>query len=41
MNNTNDTQYLTIQSTMSTNDNDLNQPPYHHYQQYQIVDTEK
>jgi len=41
LNNTNDKQHFIIQSTISNNDNDLNQPPYHHYQQYHIVDTEK
>ncbi len=41
LNNNNDKQHFLIQSTFSNNDNDLNQPPYHHYQQYHIVDTEK
>ncbi|CAF0871113.1 unnamed protein product [Adineta steineri] len=39
-NNTNEQEHLIVQSTSSNNENNV-KPPYHPYQQYHIVDTEK
>ncbi|CAF4528545.1 unnamed protein product [Rotaria socialis] len=41
LNTNNDQQPLVIQPIVSNNEQHLVQPPYHHYQQYHIVDIEK
>lgn len=41
LNPTNEKEHFLIQSTISNSETDLNQPPYHHYRQYKIIDPEK
>lgn len=40
-NTNNDKQPFTIEPNQTNNENDLNQPPYHHHQRYQLIETDK